>query len=50
MVVPPRQTSVTVPREHFTEADRLLVWGAAGNRSLWAPILVNLETQSKRKE
>ncbi|XP_051024647.1 interleukin-27 receptor subunit alpha [Acomys russatus] len=45
--VPSRQSWVTIPREQFTMADQLLIWGTQGGKLLWPPNFVNLETQMK---
>ncbi|XP_060248357.1 interleukin-27 receptor subunit alpha [Meriones unguiculatus] len=45
--VPSRQSWVTIPREQFTMADQLLIWGTLEGRPLWSPVFVNLETQMK---
>ncbi|XP_021076369.1 interleukin-27 receptor subunit alpha [Mus pahari] len=45
--VPSRQSWVTIPREQFTMADKLLIWGTQEGQPLWSPVSVNLETQMK---
>ncbi|NP_001412514.1 interleukin-27 receptor subunit alpha isoform 2 precursor [Mus musculus] len=45
--VPSKQSWVTIPREQFTMADKLLIWGTQKGRPLWSSVSVNLETQMK---
>ncbi|KAL1784204.1 interleukin-27 receptor subunit alpha [Sigmodon hispidus] len=45
--VPSRQNWVTIPREQFTMADKLLIWGTQKGQPLLSPVFVNLETQMK---
>ncbi|KAL6088188.1 hypothetical protein STEG23_034389 [Scotinomys teguina] len=45
--VPSRQSWVTIPREQYTMADKLLIWGTQEGQPLWSPVFVNLETQMK---
>ncbi|KAG8521290.1 Interleukin-27 receptor subunit alpha, partial [Galemys pyrenaicus] len=47
VAVPTGQSWVTIPREQFTTADELLVWGSAAGRCLWPQVFVNLETRMK---
>lgn len=44
--VPSRQNWVTIPREQFTMADKLRIWGSQEDQLLWSPVFVDLETQS----
>lgn len=44
--MPSKQSWVTIPREQFTMADKLLIWGTQKGRPLWSSVSVNLETQS----
>ncbi|XP_031196407.1 interleukin-27 receptor subunit alpha [Mastomys coucha] len=44
---PSRQSWVTIPREQFTMADKLLIWGTQEGQPLWSPVFVDLETQMK---
>lgn len=44
--VPSRQSWVTIPREQYTMADKLLIWATQDGQPLWSPVFVNLETQS----
>lgn len=44
--MPSKQSWVTIPREQFTMADKLLIWGTQEGQPLWSPVFVNLETQS----
>ncbi|XP_052584498.1 interleukin-27 receptor subunit alpha isoform X1 [Peromyscus californicus insignis] len=45
--VPSRQSWVTIPREQYTMADKLLIWATQDGQPLWSPVFVNLETQMK---
>ncbi|CAO2611162.1 Interleukin-27 receptor subunit alpha [Lemmus lemmus] len=45
--VPSRQNWATIPREQFTMADKLLIWGTQEGQPLWSPVFVDLETQMK---